>query len=157
MAGAMVLGPGQKPVVMPHYPHMLPEERRIWTRFLESKVVEMGRVWYDVHVGKELALPEGTSALQRQISAGITRKRIDVVCSLADVFWVVKIKPRADMHAMGEILTHVRLFCIEYSMTEEVVPVIVCDDVDEDLYYEFEEFGIMVYKSTWAEEASIED
>lgn len=141
-----VLGHSQKPIVMPHYPHMLPEDRRIWTIFLEAQVVKISEVWYDVHVGQGVRLPEGASEMEQRIRDGITRKRIDVVCHVGDKYWVVEVKPRANMYALGQILTYVRLFSVEYAMVDEVVPVIVCDEVDDDLKYEFEEFCVMVWR-----------
>lgn len=144
-----VLGHSQKPIVMPHYPHMMPADRRIWTAFLESEVVTIEEVWYDVHVGQGVLLPVGASSLEQRIRDGITRKRIDVVCHVKDDYWVVEVKPRANMYAFGQILTYVRLFTIEYKMVEEVVPVIICDEVDEDLSYEFEEFGVQVWRTAW--------
>lgn len=141
-----VLGHSQKPIVMPHYPHLLPEDRRIWTVFLESEVVEISEVWYDVHVGQGVPLPAGASALEQRIRDGITRKRIDAICHVGDKYWVVEIKPRANMYALGQILTYVRLFSSEYAMVDEVVPVIICDEVDQDLLYLIEEFGVMVWR-----------
>lgn len=146
-----VLGHSQKPIVMPHYPHMLLEDRRIWTEFLKSEVVEIKEVWYDVHVGKAVVLPLGASDMQQRISDGITRKRIDVVCHVGEVFWVVEIKPRAGMTALGQVLTYVRLFTIEFGMTELAQAVIICEEVDEDLLYEFKEFDVLVFVAKWKE------
>lgn len=141
-----ILGHSQKPIVMPHYPHMLPKDRRIWTAFLEAGVVDITEVWYDVHVGQGVLLPVGTSDLLQRIRDGITRKRIDVVCHVGNRYWVVEVKPRADMYALGQVMTYVRLFMGEFAMVEEVVAVIICSEVDEDLMYLFEEFSVMVYK-----------
>lgn len=140
-----VLGHSQKPIVMPHYPHMLLEDRRIWTEFLKSKVVEITEVWYDVHVGKSVPLPLGSSDMEQRISDGLTRKRIDVVCHVGDSYWVVEIKPRASMTALGQVLTYVRLFTIEFGMIELAQAVIICESVDEDLLYQFKELDVLVY------------
>jgi len=141
-----VLGHSQKPIVMAHYPHMLPKDRRIWTAFLEAGVVEIKEVWYDVHVGQGVLLPVGSSDLDRRIRDGITRKRIDVVARVGDQFWVVEVKPRADMYGLGQVLTYVRLFMREFATVEEVVPVIVCNEADLDLLDEFKEFSVMVFE-----------
>lgn len=140
-----VLGDGQKPIVMPHYPHMLRADRVVWTAFLEAKVVSIDEVWYDVHVGSGVPLGPDASPMERKIRDGLTRKRIDVICRLGETFWVVEVKPRANMLAVGQILTYVRLFSVGFAMVEEVVPVIVCEEVDQDLFYELEEFGVMCW------------
>lgn len=141
-----VLGHSQKPIIMAHYPHMLPKDRRIWTAFLEAGVVDIDEVWYDVHVGQGVLLPVGSSDLDRRIRDGITRKRIDVVARIGNQYWVVEVKPRADMYALGQVLTYVRLFYVEFAMVDDVVPVIVCNEADQDLLDEFEEFGIKVFE-----------
>lgn len=140
-----VLGHSQKPIVMPHYPHMLPKDRRIWTAFLEAGVVEITELWYDVHVGQGMLLPVGASLMEQRIRDGITRKRIDVVCHVGEKYWVVEVKPRADMYALGQVLTYTRLFIGDYGMVDDIQGVIVCDECDEDLKYMFHEHEVMVW------------
>lgn len=138
------LGPGQKPTVMIHYPHMLAEDIRVWTKFLKTDAHRIKEVWYDLRVGQSVLLPESASDMERKIALGLTRKRIDAVCSVEGGLWVVEIKPYANMYAMGQILTYVRLFKQEYDVAGEITPVLVCDSYDEDLFDEFDEFGILV-------------
>lgn len=129
---------------MPHYPHMMAEDRAVWTKFLTTDRNRLKRVWYDVKVGYGVLLDLGASDVERRIAAGLTRKRIDVVCSVGGGFWVVEIKPRASMHAIGQVISYARLFLKEYSPAGQVVPVIVCDQYDHDLLDEFDELGILV-------------
>lgn len=139
-----VLGPGQKPIVMPHYPHMLAEDTEVWTKFLESTKLEITEVWYDVRVGQAVFLPAGASDMEKRIAAGLTRKRIDAVVSVDEGLWVVEVKPYANMYALGQVLTYVRLFIQEYEPKTAVLPVIVCDEQDADLWDEFDELGVLV-------------
>ena len=76
------LGPGQRPVVMPHYPHLLADDTEVWTKYLESPITEMKRVWYDLHVGKPVKLGPGADETDKKIADGVTKKRIDVVASV---------------------------------------------------------------------------
>ena len=142
-----VLGPGQKPMVMPHYPHMMVEDTYAWTKFLESRTVEIKRVWYDVRVGLSVLRMLGTNTVESRIAAGLTRKRIDVVAAVGLDFWIIEVKPRANMYALGQVLVYTRLFAQEYISTGQIIPVIVCGEVDEDLEDEFEDFGILVFKN----------
>lgn len=138
------LGPGQKPDVMPHYPHMMREDTDVWTRFLESEFVEFKRVWYDVHVGSPVVLGVGAADDLERISQGLTRKRIDVVGAVAGGLWVIEVKPKANMYAVGQIITYTRLFEKEYQAPGDVQSVIICDRYDEDLLDEFDELGVLV-------------
>lgn len=139
-----ILGPGQKPIVMPHYPHMMQEDTIVWTKFLKSNIVEIRRVWYDVRVGQSVLRFVGSETLEAKIAAGLTRKRIDVVAVVGGDTWVIEVKPRANMYALGQVIVYTRLFAQEYISIGQVVPVIVCDSYDEDLNDELEDLGIIV-------------
>lgn len=142
-----ILGDGQKPIVMPHYPHMMAEDTAVWTKFLESGVVDLKRVWYDVRVGMSVLRMVEPQTQESKIAAGLTRKRIDVIASVGQDFWVIEVKPRANMYAVGQVLVYTRLFAQEYVSTGQVISVIVCNNSDEDLQDEFEDFGIMVFET----------
>jgi len=138
------LGEGQKPVVRPHYPHMLAEDNAVWTKFMQTDAFRLKEVWYDVRVGQAVLLPVGASDMERRIADGLTRKRIDVVCSVGGGFWVVEVKPYASMLAVGQVISYARLFALQYTVTGQIIPVIVCDSFDEDLVDEFDELGVLV-------------
>ncbi|GAH24158.1 unnamed protein product [marine sediment metagenome] len=138
------LGVSQKPVVMPTYPHMLAEDTAVWTKYLQSPLVMIKELWYDVHVGAAIPLPAEASDQDRRIAAGISRKRIDVVARVGGGMWVIEVKPRANMVALGQALTYTRLFIEEYRPQGEVWAVIVCDSADEDLVNQFDELGVAV-------------
>jgi len=141
------LGPGRKPITMPHYPHFLAEDTDVWTKFLQTDSHRLKEVWYDVRVGMPALLPAGASDVEKRIALGVTRKRIDVVCSVGGGFWVVEVKPYANMVALGQALTYSRLFTLEYVVKGEVIPVIICDSYDEDLVDEFDEMGVLVLRN----------
>lgn len=138
------LGHGQKPIVMPSYPHMLTEDTEVWSAYLADPVAPIERVWYDVHVGQGVPLPVGASGIEQRIAAGITRKRIDVVCRIGGGYWVVEIKPFASMLALGQVISYSSLFVRDYEPDGEVWPVVVCNEVDDDLVDDFEAAGVAV-------------
>ncbi|MBA7534302.1 hypothetical protein ES705_26548 [subsurface metagenome] len=129
---------------MPAYPHMLAEDTEVWTKYLQSPLVPIKELWYDVHVGAGIRIPAEASDMEKRIAAGITRKRIDVVAAVGGGFWVIEVKPRANMVALGQVISYTRLFVKEYAPRGEVWPVIVCDSADEDLVAEFDELGVAV-------------
>lgn len=141
------LGLGRKAIVAPHYPHFLAEDTQVWTKFLRTDAHRIKEVWYDVRVGMPVFLGMAASDVEKRIAAGLTRKRIDAVCQVGGGFWVVEVKPYASMLAIGQVLTYVRLFSAEYTVYGEVIPVIVCDNYDEDLVDEFDELGVLVLKN----------
>jgi len=141
------LGEGYKPVIRPHYPHMLTEDNSVWTKFLTTDADRIKELWYDVRVGLPVFLEVGASDREKRIAAGLTRKRIDVVCSVGGGYWVVEIKPYASMLAVGQVISYSRLFALEYAPGGQIIPVIVCDAYDEDLVDEFDELGVLVLQN----------
>ncbi len=123
---------------------MLAEDTDVWSRYLANPIISIAAVWYDVHVGAGIKADSEASEAIRRVAAGVGRKRIDCICKVAGGFWVVEIKPLASMLALGQVLTYVRLFVVEFEVDGEVWPVVVCDSVDEDLLDEFEELGVAV-------------
>lgn len=138
------LGLGQKPVVMPAFPHMMREDTDVWTKFIASGFGDIKRVWYDVHVGKPVEVEGDSDSVLGRISRGLTRKRIDCVAAVAGGVWVIEVKPMASMYSIGQVLTYARLFRREYISPGRVIPVIVCDSYDEDLLDAFDELGVLV-------------
>ena len=138
------LGLGQKPVVMPSYPHMMAQDIEVWSKYLAAPVVEIKRVWYDVHVGGAVEVPGGPESLEGRVAAGITRKRIDVICRVGGGYWVVEVKPLASMLALGQVITYHRRFVSEYRPDGEAFPVVVCENADLDLLDDFGAAGVLV-------------
>ena len=138
------LGQSRLPVVMPHYPHMMREDTAIWTKFLQTTKTKIKEVWYDVHCGQAVVPNVGATDIERRVSAGVTRKRIDVVAAVGGGVWVIEIKPYANMFALGQIRTYVRLLSKEYALPGEAVPVIICNNVDPDILEDIDDFGILV-------------
>ncbi len=136
------LGPGQRPIIMTHYPHLLADDIEVWTKYLKSPLVEMKRVWYDLHVGAPVQLGPGATEMDRKIADGVTKKRIDVVASVGGGYWVIEIKWVGNMTALGQALVYSRLFKIEFDIYEEVWPVVICDELDLDLIDDYELAGV---------------
>lgn len=138
------LGPGQKPNIRNRYPHMMPEDVAVWSKFLRQTAGGILECWYDLRVGQSVQIGLGASDMAKRIASQLTRKRIDVVCRVREGYWVVEVKPHANMYAVGQVLSYVRLFAKEFEVSGEITPVLVCDSFDEDLIDEFDEFGILV-------------
>jgi len=126
---------------------MMAEDTLVWTKFLSSQLNHIKEVWYDVRVGQPVFVGVNGSNVERRVAAGLTRKRIDAVCAVGGGIWVVEVKPYANMYAVGQVVSYVRLFAQEYSAPGEIIPVIVCDDFDVDLLDEFDELGVLVIKN----------
>jgi len=123
---------------------MLGEDTLVWTRFLESGDFQVKEVWYDVHAGQPVLSTLGLDSMQQRIADGITRKRIDVVAIVGNIYWIIEVKPIAQHFAIGQVLVYEGLFVKDYEPALETWPVIVCDKVDGDVIPECERLGVVV-------------
>lgn len=140
----LTLGVGQKPIVQAWYPHMMAGDTAVWSEFLKDPPVKIERVWYDVHVGKQVAGVRSEDVLGNKIAAGLTRKRIDAVIQTSSAYWVIEVKPFAGMVALGQVIAYSRLFAAEYVVDREILPVCVCGEPDPDVIDDFERMAAVL-------------
>lgn len=126
------------------YPHMKPEDVKVWDRLIASTPGFFETVDYDVAVGQ--GAPQNPD-LPPEIQADgkiLTQKKVDAVGYLGQNVYVVEVKPIADMRALGQILTYTALFTADHPELENVFPMIVCGSVERELMPQFERHGILV-------------
>jgi len=134
------------PVVRPTYPHMMPEDTVIWTKFISNPPVKIDEVWYDVRVGAAVPVPTGQPGWMTKFSEYSTRKRIDIVWLSGLNYWVVEAKPHAGLVALGQVLFYAWAFEREHRPEWPVIRGIVTDIADEDLIPVFEQAGIVCFE-----------
>jgi len=144
--GRQVLGDGELPVRRPWYPHLMPDDTEIWTRWLTLYPDVARRVWYDLHVGTPMAAASRLDPQMRAVAAGVSRKRIDVVLLTATEYVVCEIKPEARYTALGQVLVYWRLFREEFGVVEACRPGVICRALDPDCRMEFRSHGVRVWE-----------
>lgn len=114
------------------YPHLLPEEAEVWTRFLVGDPDYFELVQYDVHVGKGAEVDEGWSEEMKRMAAAITRKRIDVVGERLGETWLVDVKDRAGLAAIGSMLGYEALWRADNPERAKPRLCVICARTDRD-------------------------
>jgi hypothetical protein len=100
---------------------------------------------YDLHVGYGMPLdPEWSESIQKMVQT-VTRKRIDVVVVVPGATYLVEIKPRAGMSALGQLVAYKQLFLSEHKPSGELRLACVCERVEPDLDRVFRQNGIELY------------
>ena len=97
-----------------HYPHMMADEARIWTKFLETTELKFERVIYDLHLGAGIPGTPGEPEFMKVLKSAVTRKRVDAVGETADTIWIFEVKPRVGMSALGQLINYFELYQQEY-------------------------------------------
>lgn len=141
-----VLGPGDPPEKRPSYPHMMPEDHIVWSRFLDQRLGQIQRVWYDVHVGEPVGVPSDLPPEMRTVSLAVTRKRIDAVALMGGVYYIIEVKPWGGYIALGQVITYRSLFEKEFAWVRPTIGAVVCVTVDPDCLDEFQSHGITVFE-----------
>jgi len=127
------LGTGEEPVARSKYTHLYQKDYATWTAFIESEWNLLDEVWYDVHVGRAMGVPEGSPGWMDDVVAGVSRKRIDVVGRIGTRFYIIEVKPEANMKAIGQVVTYRNLFIKEFKNIGPVQALIVSTTCDADI------------------------
>lgn len=136
---------GEPAIPKVKYKHLMPEDARTWTRFLQAGPRGMTEVWYDIHVGTAVVVPDGMAKFMERVAEAVTRKRIDVVARVRSGFWVIEVKPVCGQEAIGQALVYRDLFAREYAGVSEVVPVVVCELAEVDVIDTADELGVLIF------------
>jgi len=102
------------------YPHMLPNEAEIWDRLLAVRTPPFIKLEYDVHVGDTPEPPPDLPDYLKPMFETVYRKRIDVVAHDPDKIFVIEVKPRAGMSALGQVLSYKFLYERDFKPTKPV-------------------------------------
>lgn len=97
------------------YPHMGPEDRAIWIRFIEKFPDAYDECAYDVKVGKipDFVLQSEDPAIRGQ--APLYQRKIDVVAFLDGKVDIIELKPSATSSAIGQVSSYSYLFMRDIS------------------------------------------
>ncbi|KKN05288.1 hypothetical protein LCGC14_1088790 [marine sediment metagenome] len=127
------LGPALSPKVRRRYEQMMVEDMGPWTEFLRSDSMPLLQVWYNVHVGQAVEVPDGSPEYMKAHAAAVSRKRIDAVGRTANEIWIIEVKPYATMYAIGQVIVYEVLFRREFEMNMPSRKVIVAASSDPDI------------------------
>jgi len=154
--------------VIPRYPHMGPEESRIWHKFLSLTKLNFIRIDYDVRVGtgylpkylqdeymrKKELYEKGlitydelkiTESIIKSTTA-LTQLRIDAVGETEKNIWIFEVKGRAGKGALGQLESYHYWYLRQYKPTKPVRLAVVCYEVDANLEPIFKSKGIEIFQ-----------
>lgn len=122
-----------KPQPRGRYPHLLPYERQIWRRFLDTQPVPQFVVAYDVHVGTPAPIKSSLPENYQKMVQHLSTKRIDAVLSFPQEIVILEIKRNAGLTAIGQVLSYNILFTRKYHPTLPVHSAILTDAAQSDM------------------------
>jgi len=129
------------------YPHLLPEDIKVWEAFLDKHRGQFGRFDYDVRVGQGRDPGEIFSPEIRQMGVDLSQRRIDAVGYGASEIWIIEITTSAGLKAVGQLLSYPVLYYDRFhpglplkpflccsSLQSDILPILVKHNIDYELF-----------------------
>ena len=126
------------------YAHMQPEDVAVWERFIKKNPKYFDSVEYDVEVGEGALQSPDLPANIKADGKILSQKKIDVVGYRDDKFFVIEVKPTANMRCLGQCMTYISLYRDTYEPMAELKCMVICGEVERELDALFKENDIMV-------------
>lgn len=111
----------------------MPEDVRIWEHFIFNSPGYFDAVDYDVKVGKGMELPPDAEEPYKSDMKYLSKKRIDVVGYRNSDIYIIEIKPRAGLQALGQAKGSAELYRIEGPSDRAIYPCIITDEEMPDI------------------------
>lgn len=125
--------------------HLLPHEVRIWRKFFASPPFPIDHVAFDLRLGMGIPIdPEWPAGIQRMARL-LTQKRVDVVVKSGNEVWILEIKRRAGLSALGQLLGYGVLYMAEFSPGQSPRLGVIAEGVMSDIGEVMAEFGIVTF------------
>lgn len=123
----------RKPAIRLNYPHFLPSDTEVWTRFLIKYPDHFDLVDYDIHVGKGIDLDPSWEQNIATMATTITQRRIDVLGVKGAVWYIVEVKKDPGVTAVGQLIGYRVLYKLQFPDRPTPRLLLVSNRVDADL------------------------
>ncbi len=127
-----------------HYPHMLEDEARIWTKFLQATDLVYEDIIYDLHLGAGVLPLPGDPEYMRRLLSAVTKKRVDAVGETAEDIWIFEVKPRISMSALGQLVTYFELYQQERRPVKPVMLAAIGEREAPDIRAAFDLYAVNI-------------
>jgi hypothetical protein len=119
------------------YPHLMPADIAIWTRFLEKYGDEYIGFQYDVLLGRGALKPADFPAWESKLLYLLTVKRVDCLGIRKDGVTLFEVKPRLGMAAIGQCVTYRALWHMHFGNIVNLLSAAVVEMDEPDIAYAF--------------------
>lgn len=126
--------------------HMSPQDKYIWAKALLDGWIKYAPFSYDVRVGDGVPVPESASRLEKLLAYQLGAKRIDVVAKPNGETWLIEVKPRAGLSAIGQLIGYRVLYAAEHPDETTIRTWLVTDQLQNDMIKPLEAAEIEVYE-----------
>ena len=125
---------------------MFPKDIAVWERFLDIFGKGYEGFYYDIMCGEECVQFPRWEEKYRLDAIILSKLRIDAVGVKENQLDIIEVKPRANMAAIGQILTYLEKYQSEYHPTKPLQAVLVAGEVDPNIVYIANKYNIIILK-----------
>lgn len=115
------------------YPHLAGSDIPVWDAFIRLFEGAFDSVDYDTRVGVGLIPPDYYPEKDRNMWVSLTKKRIDVVGFRPGESWVIEVKKRPNLAAVGQTLGGAVLFEPQNPEGSTIIPTLVAATIEPDI------------------------
>lgn len=145
--------PGRYPYAkLPSYHRLRSEDVGVWEAFIDKFPGKLWLMDYDVKVGLGREPLEDIPPELHKDWRDLTRKRIDAVAWGKVNIFIIELKPRASLGAIGQVLGYSELWVNLHDAGRRVRPMIICYSSDHDTNTVAKRSGVEIVEVRGAEE-----
>lgn len=126
------------------YPHLAPNDVRIWERFIDDNPNWANLVAYDVRVGNGQDPGDKHEENIRKMAIKLTQYRIDVLAQKNGSHSIVEVKQDPGSGAVGQLLSYSSLLKSSHPALFPVKLVLICNRSTPDLQDVADQYSIQI-------------
>jgi hypothetical protein len=115
------------------YPHLLPDDIKVWKRFLAAHAAEYSHFDYDVRVGTGRDPGDDYPPNIRKMALDLSMRRIDAVGHQPGKLTIIEITRAAGMTAIGQLTTYPILYRQTFNPAKLIEVLLVAETLQSDV------------------------
>jgi len=127
------------------FTHLAPDEQEIARLFIEKNPVHATDWIFDEHLGEGMTPNPDWPIWLMAMSKSLTQRRVDLIGTSNDGTWLIELKQRGDIHAIGQLLVYESLYKVKHPHTTRLHLALVCRYLGFDLELPLLKYDIAFY------------
>lgn len=115
------------------YPHLLPDDVKVWEQFLLDLPDLFQVLDYDVRVGDGRPMPDLPTPKLRRMATDLSQRRIDVVGHQDNTRTIIEVTHTAGLKAIGQMTAYPTLYRAKYPGSYRIKSLLVAGALESDI------------------------
>jgi alpha-D-ribose 1-methylphosphonate 5-triphosphate diphosphatase PhnM len=126
----------------PQYPHLLPDDAAVWSRYLDTVRPQVETIYYDVRIGEGRPVGDEYSSAIQKMARDLSQRRIDAILVNGSTHTICEVTTTATLKAVGQLAVYEHLYRLQQSIPVTIKKLLVCSSIDADLKSYCDQFAI---------------